>query len=216
MLGTLTRHHVYTTASLTALTSMSFSIDRFASATVLLALTWLGGCGSSGARGADLTSVDSTAIADSIRAMARSAYDLAEGKAVEHMMSVYPPSGRIVSATAGRVTSTRDSLQQAVDAFWQGVGRFMVRPRWEWGSMTVDVLDRNVVVMTAQYTVPHWTPEGAPHVLGGVWTSVWSRQDGRFRVIHEHLSDLPRALAEQMEAAMSPADSAHAGAEHSH
>jgi ketosteroid isomerase-like protein len=149
---------------------------------------------------APLSSAESAAIADTLKELVESTYDLSKGDVVRRLMSLYPDSGRVVSATAGRTTTTRDSLELAINAFWQGVGQHMVRPRWTWNAMDVDVLDRDAAVMTAQYTVPHYTGEGRPHVIGGVWTSVWTNRDGRWRIVHEHLSDMPRALAERYEA----------------
>lgn len=156
------------------------------------------------AAGTTVTASEAAAIADSIRAVVREAYDLSRDSVPERMLSVYPASGRVVSATAGRVSASRDSLRMAVDAFWDGVGQFMVNPTWKWDEILVDVIDRNAAVMTARYTVPHWTDRGTPHVIGGVWTAVWQRRDGRWVVTNEHLSDMPRAVAESIERTMRP------------
>ena len=97
-----------------------------------------------------LSRAESAAIADSLEGMVRDAYDLSRGNVVERMMSLYPDTGRVVSATAGRTTTSRDSLELAVKAFWEGVGKFMVGPKWTWNAIEVDVLDRDAAVMTAQ------------------------------------------------------------------
>lgn len=159
-------------------------------------------CGTNGSPAAAVSEIEAHVIGDSLRAIVRNAYDLSKGDVARRMLSVYPADGRVVSATGGRVTTTRDSLAQAVNAFWDGVGQFMVRPRWTWGEIQVDVLGRDAAVMTASYTVPHWTAEGAPHVIGGVWTAVWQRREGRWEITHEHLSDLPRAVAAAIESSM--------------
>jgi hypothetical protein len=159
-----------------------------------------------GEKGA-LSAADSTAIADSLRSLVRGAYDLSKGDVVQRMMSLYPDSGRVISTTAGRTTTTQDSLQAAVASFWDGVGQYMVRPTWTFGTMQVDVLGKNSAAMSVQYTVPHWTDRGAPHVIGGAWTTIWERRDGRWMIIHEHLSDMPRALAERIETTMPHIDS---------
>lgn len=151
------------------------------------------------------SAADSSAIADSLRTLVKGAYDLSQGDVVRRMMSLYPDEGRVISATAGRVTLSRDSLASSVNAFWTGVGQFMVRPAWTWDAMDVDVLSRDAAVLTARYSVPHWTEENRAHVIGGVWTSVWQRRNGRWQVIHEHLSDMPRALAERLESGMAGA-----------
>ncbi len=82
-------------------------------------------------------------------------------------------------------------LRAGIEGFWDRVGRNMRDPVWEWGEMYVDVLSPDAAVLTATYRVPHRTPEGAPHVIGGAWTMVFARRDGSWRVIQEHLSDLP-------------------------
>jgi Domain of unknown function (DUF4440) len=184
----------------------------------ILLLLGLGACTTSAKK--PVPAAEAAAIADSIRALVRQAYDLSQDSVPQRMLSVYPLGGRVVSATAGRVSTSRDSLGQAVDAFWDGVGQFMVNPTWRWDELLVDVIDRDAAVMTARYTVPHWTDRGTPHVIGGVWTAVWQRRDGRWVITNEHLSDMSRAVAEGIERTMTPipplppdslapADSAH-------
>ena len=102
-----------------------------------------------------------------------------------------PASGSVVSASGGHVTTTRDSLEAAVRTFWDNVGHNMRDPTWQWTSMRVDVLAPNAAVMTATYRIPHRTPAGAPHVVGGAWTAVFERRAGRWVIVHEHLSDSP-------------------------
>jgi ketosteroid isomerase-like protein len=157
--------------------------------------------------GAPLSDADRRGIAREVRGILESAYDLSKGDVVRRMMSIYPSSGRVVSATAGRVTTSRDSLQMAVNAFWDGVGQYMVDPTWKWDRIEVDVLSLDAAVLTANYYVPHWTDQGAPHVIGGTWTTVWQRTAEGWRVVNEHLSDLPRPVAERIEATMQPHDS---------
>jgi ketosteroid isomerase-like protein len=155
-----------------------------------------------------VTPAQAGAIADTLRALVTDAYDLSRGDVVRRFMSVYPSTGRVVSATAGSLTTSRDSLQMSIRAFWDGVGQHMVEPTWKWGRMEVDVLSPGAAVMSAQYTVPHWTDGGVPHVIGGVWTSVWARRGEGWRIVHEHLSDMPRPTAERIEAAMPGRDGA--------
>src|SRR5262245_16428173 len=49
------------------------------------------------------------AIADSLTSMIKAAYDLEAKDVVGRFMSFYPDSGRVISASGGRVTTTRDS-----------------------------------------------------------------------------------------------------------
>ena len=161
---------------------------------------------------APLSTAERAAIADTLRARIVTAYDLAEpGDAVARMMSLYPATGNVVSASGGRVSLSRDSLEAGIRAFWQYVGQNMREPRWAWDSMHVDVLARDAAVVTATYRVPHRTPRGEPHTIAGALTAAFQRRDGRWVVVQEHLSDLPQPAAPD-----SAAGAAAPAAEHRH
>ncbi len=131
------------------------------------------------------------AIADSIRAMITTAYDLARpGDPVAHLMSLYPDSGVVLSASGGLVTTTRDSVEAGIRAFWTNVGSNMRNPSWKWDHIYVDVLSRDAAAVTATYRVPHLTPAGQPHVIAGAWTAVFQRRGSRWVIVQEHLSDV--------------------------
>ncbi|MGQ0642292.1 MAG: DUF4440 domain-containing protein [Gemmatimonadaceae bacterium] len=152
---------------------------------------------------APLSDVERAAIADTIQKRLVSAYDLSQSDVVAHMMSIYPRSGsEVISAAGGRVTASRDTLEEGIYSFWETTGKFMKNPRWEWGPMHVDVLSSSAAVLTTTYVVPHLTPENEPHIIGGAWTSLWKRIDGKWLIVREHLSDMPRAAAERVEATM--------------
>ena len=134
------------------------------------------------------------AIADTLQRMIVAANDITKpGDVVGRMMSVYAPTGDIVSASGGRVTVSRDSVQGQVRTFWEYVGQNMRDPKWQWDPMHVDVLSRDAAVVTASYRIPHLTPRGMPHVIAGALTQVFARRDGRWVVVQEHLSDVPAA-----------------------
>lgn len=159
-----------------------------------------------------MSAVERDAIADTLRSMIVSAYDLTKpGDAVERMMSLYPPTGNVVSASAGRVSASRDSLEAGIRAFWRYVGRNMRDPKWSWDSMHVDVLARDAAVVTATYRVAHLTPRGEPHTIAGALTAAFQRRDGRWAVVQEHLSDLPQPHTPD-----SAATGASPAAEHRH
>ena len=135
-------------------------------------------------------------IADTLTAMIRAAYDLDVDDPVARFMSLYPDSGRVVSASGGRITTTHDSLEAGIKAFVQYVGRNMQKPKWIWGTPQVDVLGNDAAVVTMTYRVPHRTPAGAPHVIAGAWTAVFANRGGKWVVVQEHLSEIPaEALA---------------------
>jgi ketosteroid isomerase-like protein len=132
------------------------------------------------------------AIADTLRTLIVSAYDLSRpGDAVARLMSLYPATGPVVSASGGQVSTSRDSLEAGIRAFWDNVGRNMRDPKWTWGAMHVDVLAPDAAVVTSTYRVPHLTPRGEAHVIAGAWTAVFQRRAGRWVIVQEHLSDLP-------------------------
>jgi len=150
-----------------------------------------------GCRTSDAAALDParrTAIADSLTAMIRTAYDLKADDVVSRLMSLYPDSGRVVSASGGRVTTTRDSLETGIRSFWEYVGRNMQDPKWTWGPSYVDVLSPDAAVLTTTYRVPHRTPAGEPHTIAGAWTAVFARRGGRWVIVQEHLSEIPAEL----------------------
>jgi ketosteroid isomerase-like protein len=138
---------------------------------------------------------EQAAIADSLQRLVQEAYDFSQPDVVDRLLALYPDTGRVVSASGGRVIASRDSLDAAIRAFWAAVGQNMRDPRTEWPSFHVDVPSTRAAVVTAEYRVPHTTPAGAPHTIGGAMTLVFEKQGARWVVIQEHLSDLPEPAA---------------------
>ena len=148
------------------------------------------------AGGGTLSEQERAEIAGTVTRRLREATDLrAGGDVFARLMSIYPDSGRVVSASMGQVSTTRDSLETSVRAFWENVGQNMVNPEWRWGPMHVDVLGPDAAVVTATYRVPHLTPTQRPHVIGGAWTAVFVRRGDRWVVAQEHLSDHPGPMS---------------------
>ncbi|HWG52297.1 MAG TPA: nuclear transport factor 2 family protein [Gemmatimonadaceae bacterium] len=144
----------------------------------------------SGAR--SLSAAQRAAIADTVKQTMIAACNLSGGNVVARLMSLYPDTGQIISASVGHITTSRDSLRQNIQTFWTNVGRNMRDPKWEWTSMHVDVLAPDAAAMTATYSIPHLTPTGMRHVIGGAWTAVFQRRGKRWVIVQEHLSDLPQ------------------------
>jgi ketosteroid isomerase-like protein len=141
-----------------------------------------------------VTDAQRRAIADTLRALIVNAYDITKpGDAVSRLMSLYPQRGPVISASGGQVSTSRDSLEAGIRAFWENVGRNMRDPKWTWGPMHVDVLAPDAAVVTTTYRVPHLTPRGMPHVIAGAWTAVFQRRGGRWVIVQEHLSDVPES-----------------------
>lgn len=173
---------------------------------LILACALAAGCrgGETGSAAAGLSDADRRAIADTVEGMVKRAYDLSQpgSGAVERLLSLYPDSGQVVSASGGRILTSRDSLAEGIRYFWESTGRNMREPRWIWERMVTDVLSPNAAVVTATYRIPHRTPRGDPHELAGAMTLAFAKRGGRWVVVQEHLSD--RAPAEGQTDAMEP------------
>lgn len=131
------------------------------------------------------------AITETLTKQVKEAYDITKPDAERRLLSLYPPTGRVVSANGGRIVTSRDTLAMGIHSFWQFVGSNMREPQWIWDEMIFDVLSRDAAVMTATYHVPHKTPRGEAHTIGGAFTAVFQKRGGRWYIVQEHLSDLP-------------------------
>ena len=170
---------------------MTAAVLRFRRALPIAALVLIGACRARPAAPNALSPAQRAAIADTVRARLVAACDLSGGDVVGRLMSLYPDTGTVLSASSGEVSTTRAELQRKIAAFWENIGRNMRQPRWQWVSMHVDVLAPDAAAVTAVYRIPHLTPRGMPHVVGGAWTAVFQRRAGKWVIIQEHLSDAP-------------------------
>lgn len=151
---------------------------------------------------------EKASIASEIEKEVKGAYDLKRPNVVKNLEALYPDSGRVVSASGGMIITSRDTLFTGLASFWQYVGSNMKNPTWMWGPFMIDVLSKDAAVMTVSYHVPHTTPSGHPHVIGGAWTAVFKKQGDRWVIVQEHLSDTPQAMADSAHAHMNHPPSA--------
>jgi len=158
--------------------------------TLMAASICLSAC-STGTSGTSVSAAERQAITDSLTRQVKAAYDLSKPGVEQRLLSLYPDSGRVVSAAAGRMITSRDTLAMGIHAFWENVGANMRQPTWIWDQMLFDVLTPDAAVMTATYHVPHLTPRNMPHTIGGAWTAVFQKRGNRWVIVQEHLSDLP-------------------------
>ena len=150
------------------------------------------------AKPTELPADQRNAIASQIEREVRDAYDLSKPGVEQRMLSLYPDTGRIVSASAGEMITARDTLTANIRYFWEHVGVNMRNPRWVWDRMVIDVMAPNAAVMTATYHSPHLNPHNQPHVIGGAWTAAFEKRGNKWVIVQEHLSDLPTAIAMTM------------------
>ncbi|GAC1516829.1 MAG: hypothetical protein NVS1B4_14320 [Gemmatimonadaceae bacterium] len=153
----------------------------------------LASCSRPDASAAVLPPAERAAIADTLTRLIAGAYDFSRPDVVERLLALYPTEGPVVSAAAGRVTTTRAELERGIRQFWDNVGRNMRDPKWTWGDIHAEVISRDAAILTATYTVPHRTPSGMPHTVGGALTALFERRGGRWLIVQEHLSDAPAA-----------------------
>jgi ketosteroid isomerase-like protein len=165
---------------------MSFLPKAVSVASAML-LTLLAGCLAPGPR----TPANDTALADTLKARIEEAYDFSRPGVLERMNALYPDTGRVISASGGRVIASADSLRAGIATFWQNVGQNMREAKWVWGDVYVDRLSDDAAVLTATWSIPHIAPTGHPHVIQGAWTAVFRRIAGKWLIVVEHLSAPP-------------------------
>jgi len=134
-----------------------------------------------------------SAVRTELETALREAYDLNKPDVSKRMLALYPATGRVVSASAGRITTSRDTLEAGIRYFWENVGVNMRGAKWIWDSLYVDVLSPTVAVVTGSYHIPHKTPRNQDHTIAGAMTAVFAKREGKWVIVQEHLSDLPEA-----------------------
>lgn len=134
-----------------------------------------------------------SALADTLVAVITDAYDFSRPDVVDRLVGLYATDQPVVSASGGRVTTSRAEIAAQIRSFWTRVGQNMQAPRFVVGERHAVALGPDAAALTLTYAIPHHTPAGAPHTLAGAWTAVFRREGGRWRIVQEHLSDLPAA-----------------------
>jgi ketosteroid isomerase-like protein len=153
----------------------------------VLALALGTGCGPQPGR----TVPGDSALADTLKGLIEHAYDFSRPGVLERMASLYPDSGRVISASGGQVMDSPDSIRAGLAEFWRTAGQYMREARWEWGKVYLDRLGPDAAVLTATWSIPHLAPTNRPHVIRGAWTAVFRRLAGRWKIVVEHLSAPP-------------------------
>lgn len=128
------------------------------------------------------------ALADTLKQLIARAYDFTRPDVVTRMSSLYPDTGRVISASGGQLLTSADSVRAGIREFYQYTGRNMRAPHFQWKSVYVDRLDEDAAVLTGTWSIPHVAPDNQPHVINGAWTAVFRRIAGRWKIVQEHLS----------------------------
>ena len=115
------------------------TIFRFAATAVAILLTLACGNGG-GIQPADTTAARREALADTLKQLISAAYDFSTPGSVDRMMSLFAPGARVLSASDGSITISRDSINAGISRFWENVGVNMRNPVWKWGDVYVEPL----------------------------------------------------------------------------
>jgi ketosteroid isomerase-like protein len=156
---------------------------------------WRGWCGILGfaviaaCRAADSAGApDDALLADSLASLIAAAYDFETPGTLERMNALYAESRDVVSASAGDIIISADSVRAGITRFWEQAGANMQEARWTWDEVHVKRLGPDAAVLTGLWSLPHIAPDGLPHTIEGAWTAVFERIDGKWKIVHEHLS----------------------------
>ncbi len=137
------------------------------------------------------TDLRNAALADTLSRLVADAYDFSRPGVVDRLLGLYAPQDPVISATAGRVTTSRALVAQGIASFWRQVGQNMRAPHFVIRERYATALGPDAAALTMTYAIPHETPAGRPHTIAGAWTAVFQRRAGRWLIVQEHLSDLP-------------------------
>jgi hypothetical protein len=158
-------------------------------AAVLIAV--LAACDTGAGPRSDHAAGPDAALADTLSVLIASAYDFDRPDIVQRMGSLYPDTGQVVSASAGHLATSSDSVRAGIATFWAEAGQNMRDARWQWGDLYAYRLGTDAAVLTGTWSIPHIAPAGNEHVIRGAWTAVFRRVDGSWAIVHEHLSVPP-------------------------
>src|SRR6185312_11626512 len=115
-------------------------IRNLAKIAALAGLAGLAGPGCSSGSAPGVTAIQRIAAERAIRTEVEAAYDFTRPDVPGNLMALYAPTGPILSASGGRITTSRDSLRAGIQAFWTNVGQNMRDAHVEWTAMHIDVL----------------------------------------------------------------------------
>jgi ketosteroid isomerase-like protein len=126
---------------------------------------------------------------DSVRAfLDRERVMIAKGDTVAAMAD-YLPSGPLVSASGGKLATSRDSVIAGLRSFYQTTKSRELTIR----STKIDVLAPDVAALTADFVLSSKDSAGKSNEVRGVYSAVLATRDGRLRIIQENQSNAPQA-----------------------
>jgi ketosteroid isomerase-like protein len=136
-----------------------------------------------------LTDAQKTALADSLAQFVAGPFNAAfEHPTVEKVMALYAPGNDVQVVDFGTIYAGRDSVTALARKWW---GKPGVSARFTFGSQHVAVLSRDAAVYTAMVTAAMKDSAGVETPMRFVWTGVFVRAGGAWKLQAEHASNPP-------------------------
>jgi len=131
-----------------------------------------------------LTEAQRTAIADSVRQADDQLFAALNAKDVQRMMSFYVPGDDVISADAGMIYPSRDSLEKSSRAFWSSLKSVSIAR----DQQRIAVLAPKAVVVTETWHGTFTDSAGKSMDTKGAYTVVWERRDDGWKILAENNS----------------------------
>jgi ketosteroid isomerase-like protein len=152
-------------------------------ALAVLALSFLAACQPATT---ELTDAERTTIRGTITQLADEVFDAFRAIDVERFMAPY--GSEFVWVENGVLGTDRDSLANAWSDIFASIREIT---SGDWKDVYVDVLGRDAAVFTGSFDWAGIDTSGAAMAVSGVWTTIWTRTEEGWEIIHGHESLLP-------------------------
>ncbi|HXY19848.1 MAG TPA: DUF4440 domain-containing protein [Gemmatimonadales bacterium] len=131
-----------------------------------------------------LTETQQGAIADSVRQADSKIWQSLNARDVGAMLGFYVPGNELISADAGMIYPSRDSLEKSTRAFF-GSARTVLMVR---DQQRIAVLAANAAVATEAWHGIVVDTSGRSMNLSGAYTAVWKRVPEGWRIVADNNS----------------------------
>ena len=134
----------------------------------------------------EFTDAERAAIRDTVTQLADVVFEAFRALEVDRFMAPY--GSEFIWAENGVLGTNRDSLVGAWSGVFAGIQEVT---SGDWGEVHVEVLGPDAAVFTAAFDWTGVDTSGVETEVAGVWTTIWTRTDEGWKIIHGHESLLP-------------------------
>jgi ketosteroid isomerase-like protein len=131
--------------------------------------------------------LDESAIKDAIEKVFLEWSNQFETLSVEGIMEYMADDDEIIWATDGSITKGRDAITEWMQAAISPIEKWHYT---KYGEATIHVTGSNGAVHTVDFEESMTLSSGDTIVVKGVWTNVFQRSNGKWKVIHSASSHL--------------------------